>query len=235
MAAPIASFMPWVRIPTRRAVPDFGFSCPGPALVLGSGPNSRIPQNYGPGWTLVTANAAQIAAEALGLPAPDIALMHRGIFVGIDQADHYKRELLAGRGARHLVVPIWPGSTAPLAEGARGFRYGFETLTGLGKWQLAHLVWSLSGDYVATRRSWQKKISTGAFAIFMTRYLGASPIVLSGFSLSSSGHAYDKRNSFRHHADEDAVLIRMALRAGFPLFAADPGFAAETGIPMWEG
>lgn len=235
MAAPIASFMPWVRLRTRRALPDLGFSLSGPALVLGAGPGARKPHGYGADWTLVTANAAQVSAEALGLPEPDIAVMHRGVFVGIDPADDYKRELLSGRGARHLVVPIWPGPVERLAQGSARFSYRYETLDALDKWRLAHLVWRLCGVYVATSRGWQRRISTGIFAIFLARYLGAGPLVLSGFSLSASGHFYDSRGSFRHHVDEDARLIRLALDAGVPLFATEPDFASESGVPLWTG
>lgn len=235
MTAPLAALMPWVRLPTRLASAEIGFDLAGPTLVLGSAPTSRAPAGYHADWRLITVNASQIVGEDLGLPAPDVAVLRHGLLVGIDSQDHYKRKLLAGRRAKHLIVPIWPRPLTPLAEGGKRFNYSYETLTALSKWQLAHIIWRLCGAYVATSRGWQRRISTGAFAIFVARYLGASPIVLSGFSFSTSGHAYDDRNARRHHVDADAALIRLALRSGVPLFAADPDFARESGVPIWNG
>jgi hypothetical protein len=206
----------------------------GPALVMGSAPNFRLPVGHDPNWVLVSVNASQLLAETFGLPVPDIALIRGGILVGGSEQESYKRELLRGRQARHLFIPVWPGAEDRLKEGCRSFDYRYDTLQALTKWQLANILWRVSGRYNMSR-GWHKKISTGAFAIMLARFAGFAPVVASGFSLSQAGHGYDERNAFRYHADEDADLLRRVVRRREPIYAEDPDFAAESGLPLWRG
>ncbi|TPI12458.1 hypothetical protein FJW06_17000 [Mesorhizobium sp. B4-1-3] len=206
----------------------------GPALVMGSAPNFRLPEGYDADWALVTVNASQLLAETFGLPVPDVAVIRRGILVGGGEQDCYKRDLLKGRQAKHLIIPVWADVEDKLKVGCRSFNYQYDTLQALTKWQLANIVWRLSGKYHLSRR-WHRKISTGAFAILLARFAGFAPVVVSGFSLSQAGHGYDTRNAFRYHADEDAALLRLVVRRGEPIYAEDRDFAAETGLPWWAG
>jgi hypothetical protein len=206
----------------------------GPALVMGSAPNFRLPQGHDANWVLVTVNASQLLAERFGLPVPDIAVIRRGILVDASEQDFYKRDLLKGRQAKHLIIPVWPDHEDKLKAGCRSFDYRYDTLQALTKWQLATIVRTLSGKY-PVGRGWHRKISTGAFAIVLARFAGFSPIVVSGFSLSQGGHGYDSRNAFRYHADEDADLLRRMARRGEPIYAEDSAFAAESGLPLWRG
>ncbi|TPK61175.1 hypothetical protein FJ930_28015 [Mesorhizobium sp. B2-4-15] len=206
----------------------------GPALVMGSAPNFRLPEGHDADWTLVTVNASQLLAETFGLPVPDIAVIRRGIVVGEGEQDLYKRDLLKGRQAKHLIIPVWPNVEDKLKTGCSTFNYRYDTLQALTKWQLANIVWRLSGKYHVSHR-WHRKISTGAFAIMLARFAGFAPVVVSGFSLSQAGHGYDTRNAFRYHADEDADLLRLVVRRGEPIYAEDRDFAAETGLPLWQG
>ncbi|CAN7705178.1 hypothetical protein [Mesorhizobium sp. LjRoot246] len=206
----------------------------GPALVMGSAPNFRLPERHDAGWALVTINASQLLAETFGLSAPDIALIRRGILVGDSEQDLYKRDLLKGRQAKHLIVPVWPDVEDKLKAGCRTFNYRYDTLQALTKWQLANIVWRVSGKYHVSR-GWHRKISTGVFAITLARFAGFAPVVVSGFSLSQAGHGYDTRNAFRYHVDEDADLLRRMVRRGEPIYAEDRDFAAESGLPLWQG
>ncbi|MEI9403146.1 hypothetical protein [Mesorhizobium argentiipisi] len=206
----------------------------GPALVMGSAPNFRLPEGHDADWALVTVNASQLLAETFGLSVPDVALIRRGILVGAGEQDCYKRDLLKGRQAKHLIIPVWTDVEDKLKAGCRTFNYRYDTLQGLTKWQLANIVWRLSGKYHVSHR-WHRKISTGVFAIMLARFAGFAPVVVSGFSLSQAGHGYDTRNAFRYHADEDAALLRLVVRRGEPIYAEDRDFAAETGLPLWQG
>ncbi|UCI05688.1 hypothetical protein [Mesorhizobium sp. B1-1-8] len=206
----------------------------GPALVMGSAPNFRLPEGYDADWALVTVNASQLLAETFGLPVPDVALIRRGILVGEGEQDFYKRDLLKGRQAKHLIIPVWPDVEDKLKAGCRTFNYRYDTLQALTQWQLANIIWRLSGKYHVSRR-WHRKISTGVFAIMLARFAGFAPVVVSGFSLSQAGHGYDTRNAFRYHADEDAALLRLVVGRGEPIYAEDRDFAAETGLPLWQG
>lgn len=206
----------------------------GPALVMGSAPNFRLPEGHDAHWALGTVNASQLLAETFGLSVPDIALIRRGILVGVGEQDFYKRDLLKGRQAKHLIIQVWPDVEDKLKAGCRTFDYHYDTLQALTKWQLANIVWRLSGKYHVSPR-WHGKISTGAFAIMLARYAGFAPVVVSGFSLSQAGHGYDARNAFRYHANEDADLLRLVVKRGEPIYAEDRDFAAESGLPLWQG
>ncbi|PBC09160.1 hypothetical protein [Mesorhizobium sp. WSM3859] len=206
----------------------------GPALVMGSAPNFRLPEGHDAHWALVTVNASQLLAETFSLFVPDIAVIRRGILVGVGQQDFYKRDLLKGRQAKHLIIPVWPDAEDKLKAGCRTFNYHYDTLQALTKWQLANIVWRLSGKYHVFPR-WHGKISTGAFAIMLARYAGFAPVVVSGFSFSQAGHGYDARNAFRYHANEDADLLRLVIKRGEPIYAEDRDFAAESGLPLWQG
>ncbi|MBZ9943602.1 hypothetical protein LB533_21170 [Mesorhizobium sp. BR1-1-13] len=229
MKTPLSDLLPAFSKPILRLPRTTG-----PALVMGSAPNFRLPQGHDADWALVTVNASQLLAETVGLPVPDIAVIRRGIFVDASEQDFYKRDLLRGRQAKHLIIPVWPGVEDKLKAGCRTFDYRYETLQALTKWQLANVVWQLSGKYHMFR-GWHRKISTGAFAIILARFAGFAPVVVSGFSLSQAGHGYDTRNAFRYHADEDAALLRRVVRRGEPIYAEDKDFAAETGLPLWQG
>ncbi|AMY04201.1 hypothetical protein AB0V79_29555 [Mesorhizobium ciceri] len=229
MKPPLSDLLPVLSKPILR-LPRLT----GPALVMGSAPNFRLPYGHDAGWALVTVNASQILAETFGLAAPDMALMRRGILVGQGEQDFYKRDLLKGRQAKHLIVPIWPDVEDKLKAGCRTFDYRYETLQALTRWQLANIVWRLSGKFHVSR-GWHRNISTGAFAVMLARFAGFAPVVVSGFSLSQAGHGYDSRNAFRYHADEDADLLRRVARRGEPIYAEDRDFARESGLPLWQG
>ncbi|MCA0027696.1 MULTISPECIES: hypothetical protein [unclassified Mesorhizobium] len=229
MKTPLSDLLPIFQKPILRLP-----RATGPALVMGSAPNFRLPQGYDADWALVTVNASQLLAETVGLPVPDIAVIRRGIFVDASEQDFYKRDLLNGRQAKHLIIPVWPDVEDKLKAGCRTFNYRYETLQALTKWQLANVVWQLSGKYHMFR-GWHRKISTGAFAIILARFAGFAPVVVSGFSLSQAGHGYDTRNAFRYHANEDAALLRRVVRRGEPIYAEDKDFAAESGLPLWQG
>ncbi|MBZ9809379.1 MULTISPECIES: hypothetical protein [unclassified Mesorhizobium] len=229
MKTPLSDLLPAFSKPILRLP-----RATGPALVMGSAPNFRLPQGHDADWALVTVNASQLLAETVGLPVPDIAVIRRGIFVDASEQDFYKRDLLRGRQAKHLIIPVWPDVEDKLKAGCRTFDYRYETLQALTKWQLANVVWQLSGKYHMFR-GWHRKISTGAFAIILARFAGFAPVVVSGFSLSQAGHGYDTRNAFRYHADEDAALLRRVVRRGEPIYAEDKDFAAESGLPLWQG
>ena len=229
MKTPLSDLLPTFSKPILRLP-----SVTGPALVMGAAPNFRLPQGHDADWGLVTVNASQLLAETFGLPVPDIAVLRRGILVGQDEQDFYKRDLLKGRQAKHLIIPIWPDVEDKLIAGCRTFDYRYGTLQALTRWQLANIVWRLSGKYHVSR-GWHRKISTGAFAIMLARFAGFAPVVVSGFSLSQAGHGYDTRNAFRYHADEDADLLRRVVKRGEPIYAEDRDFAAESGLPLWQG
>ncbi|MBZ9953026.1 MULTISPECIES: hypothetical protein [unclassified Mesorhizobium] len=229
MKTPLSDLLPIFQKPILRLP-----RATGPALVMGSAPNFRLPQGYDADWALVTVNASQLLAETVGLPVPDIAVIRRGIFVDASEQDFYKRDLLNGRQAKHLIIPVWPDVEDKLKAGCRTFNYRYETLQALTKWQLANVVWQLSGKYHMFR-GWHRKISTGAFAIILARFAGFAPVVVSGFSLSQAGHGYDTRNAFRYHANEDAALLGRVVRRGEPIYAEDKDFAAESGLPLWQG
>lgn len=215
----------------RLAVPRIA----GPAFVLGSAPEPQLPRAYSPAWSLVTVNASQVVGEKMGLPPPALTLIRPGILVGNLDSDRYKRQLLAGKRTRVLVVPSHRQRGASLERGCDTFDYRFDSLVVLNDWQIAKIENRMCAIYLSALGGWENSCSTGVQAIMMACFLGANPVVVSGVSLSAAGHAYDDRNAPRYHVSGDARVLEAARARALPIFTTDQSFASETGLPVWSG
>jgi hypothetical protein len=77
-----------------------------------------------------------------------------------------------------------------------------------------------------------KPPSNGIFLALLALHLGASRILMSGFSLSRIGHAYNTLDLPRRHVDGDTLALRRIVQSGLPIFTNDERFARESGLPL---
>ena len=74
--------------------------------------------------------------------------------------------------------------------------------------------------------------SNGVFLALLALHLGANRILMSGFSLSKTGHAYNTLNLDRRHLDGDTAALRRIVALGLPVFTNDERFSRESGLPL---
>jgi hypothetical protein len=126
---------------------------------------------------------------------------------------------------------IGDGLQRPLSRlGLLRLGYGFERLFWLSEAERRETVGAVVGNDLAARA----KPSNGVFLAILALARGCPKVVMTGFSLSTAGHAYNKLNHPRNHTDADRELLRaITLRTELPVFANDRSFAEETGLPLF--
>jgi len=77
--------------------------------------------------------------------------------------------------------------------------------------------------------------SNGIFLALLALHLGARRILMSGFSLSRTGHAYNTLNLRRVHIEGDTLALRRIAGLGLPIFTNDERFSRESGLPLIFG
>jgi hypothetical protein len=104
-----------------------------------------------------------------------------------------------------------------------GYRY--ERLIFLSPEQRAAVIRDVLGEK-------DIKPSNGVFLAALALYLGSPRVVVSGFSFTTAGHAYNDLNLPRNHVNADATALTAAVTRGLPIFTNDPVFAKESGLPL---
>ena len=112
-------------------------------------------------------------------------------------------------------------------------KYQYKELTIINHWERSRIAYKVLGEYVAIG-SGEQKISTGIFAALIAFYLGANPVILSGFSFSANGHAYNTFKHKRNHISADKTALLLARKKGLPFYASDSKFSLESGLPEWK-
>lgn len=77
--------------------------------------------------------------------------------------------------------------------------------------------------------------SNGVLLALLCLHLGNSIVVMTGFSLSQSGHSYNDKGRVRNHANADREVLADALARGARIYTNDPAFASESGLPLYRG
>jgi hypothetical protein len=205
------------------------------AFALGSAPDSFPPPAASGAWSVITVNGSQAVLERLGLPpTPALTLMNRSVLKSSIVSGVAARDVLRGRTTGHLVVMSHKVSARHrliIALRLRWLRYGYRSLTVLHMDSRGRIFEALLGDaYDAATPP-----SNGIFLALLALHLGASRILMSGFSLSRSGHAYNRLNLQRRHVDADALALHRIASSKLPVFTNDERFARESGLPLIAG
>ena len=201
-------------------------------FALGSAPDSLPPPAGSGAWSVVTVNGSQVVLERLGLAAlPVLTLMNRSVLKSSIRTGIAARAVLRGLSTRHLVVVSHKvGRKHRLLTALRlaWLRYRYRSLTLLSIEQREQIMASMLGEAYDRNRP----PSNGVFLALLALHLGASRILMSGFSLSRAGHAYNTLNMRRGHVDGDTAALRRFVELDFPIFTNDERFSRESGLPL---
>ena len=204
-------------------------------FALGSAPESFPPPADSGSWTLCTVNGSQSVLERLGLaPTPAMTLMNRSVLKSSIASGVAARSVLRGRSTGDLVVVCHEVNLKQrllIALRLRWLGYRYRTLTVLHMRARSRIMAEMLGDaYDETRPP-----SNGVFLALLALRLGASRVLMSGFSLTKAGHAYNSLNLPRRHLDGDTLALRRMVESGLPVFTNDERFARESGLPLIAG
>lgn len=199
-------------------------------FVLGSGPGSSAPPASG--WATATVNGSQALLQGLGLPArPTLTLMHNTLIKSRLHSNIAARKVLRGLATGHLVMMDREPSfkhrcLARIRLWALGYRYDTLTLLDYGARQRI-IAQMLQQPYDSEQHP-----SNGIFLALLVLHLGAASVLMSGFSLSRGGHAYNTHNFPREHVNADLLALQRMAELGLPVFTNDPVFSVESGLPL---
>jgi len=201
-------------------------------FALGSAPESFAPPAGSGAWSIVTVNGSQAVLERLGLPAtPLMSLMNRSVLKSSIASGSAAREVLRGLSTDNLVVmshEVTHKQRMLIALRLGLLRYRYRSLTVLDMSQRSQIMAGLLGDAYDEH----DPPSNGIFLALLALHLGASRILMSGFSLSKAGHAYNNLNLRRRHLDGDAAALRRIVASRLPVFTNDECFSRESGLPL---
>lgn len=197
-----------------------------PAIVLGSGPNSRPPADARD-WALLTVNGSQALSAGWPVSDPDMTLFGTTV-LGMRKSNRAAQAVLRGRHTR-LLVMVRDGSN-PLVHSFNLWRIGYrhDRRVLLSTAQRADLFEAVLGKSLGS----VAKPSNGIFLVLIALHLGAPKVLMTGFSLSKAGHGYNASNHPRNHAGADADILAELVRREAPVFANDPDFARESGLRL---
>jgi hypothetical protein len=204
----------------------------GPALVVGSAPGSFKPAGVGPGWFVLSINGSQSVTEEFGFPVPDITVLRRQI---AEQGFHQDMvsKVLTGQRTRHLVLQS--PSEQDVLDWMPTINYTADKVTVIGPGIKTTLIADVTGLlFPRVGRSWT--MSNGLFATLLALKLGATRVVMSGFSFTEQGWKQGNPGlGSRDHIKADRLLCATFRSHGLPVFANEPAFAEESGLPLWQG
>ena len=204
----------------------------GPCLVLGSGPNPAIPAGFNKTWSLLTVNASQASIKDLNMQ-PAVTVISDQM-LGNSAANIAGKEALKNSKTSRLVLINRRYAVSHAKRILRTLNYCYEELSVISHWGRSRIAYEVLKEYVALG-SGEQKISTGIFASLLALYAGANQVVLSGFSFSIDGHAYNTLNHKRSHISSDKTALLLARNKGLPFYTPDKTFSAESGLPEWKG
>ncbi|MDB5587589.1 MAG: hypothetical protein JWP26_2559 [Devosia sp.] len=209
----------------------------GPAVVVGSAPNPHPPKGLNDNWFVISVNASQVTAEQFGLPRPDLSILRDNIFfrgnVFVPTEIHDALwAALRGRQTAHAVAIMGSsedkGATAQLAI----HDYRADSVTELDRHVRGAVIMEMTGlSHVGLSAG----ISNGIFAALLAVKLGANPVVMSGFSFTPGWHFAKDVAVPRGHVQPDRAVLKAMVDRGYPVFASDPDFAKNSGLPLWTG
>lgn len=204
-----------------------------PCLVLCSAPDPRVPRVLPPDLVLLCVNCAGYSAERLGLPRPDVTLLRTKKLVAEEKAQD--RKALRGLSTRHLILVQHQERVSKLELFERVMReidFTYETLCVISKSIRARRIASVTGVEFGQGSRDESKVSSGVAGACLALSLGATEVVMAGFSLDSDGLSYVEHAHKRYHLKPDAAAIEHMRTLGLPIRTSEPRAAELTGLPL---
>ena len=207
--------------PKTDVLPKVG----GRVFVLGSAPKSVRPA-AGVDWTYATVNGSQAVLKTWGLE-PDITLFGRTWKNG-SPANAETRRAVRGLATKQLLCIGWAHDVYRYRPMLRELDYRYDSLMMITPGRRVAML----GEIIGYDSKQFGKLSNGLILSLMCLHQGAAEVVMSGFSLTSDGHAYSDKGLKRQHVGTDAIALGEIGRRGLPIVTNDPAFAAESGLRL---
>lgn len=198
----------------------------GKVFVLGSGPGCRPPPGEAAAWKLASVNGSQVMAEPWGM-TPALTIFGN-TFVHVTPSNREARKVLQGRRTGQLLGIGERKKYFYFKRVLRELGYSAQSLSLLTPAFRDEITTSLIGRGAGDTG----KASNGIFLALLALHLGADEVLMSGFSLTRHGHAYNDKGLPRQHIDADRNVLAEIARQGLPIRTNDPEFAAESGLPL---
>jgi len=210
----------------RRPEPSLP-SLTGPALVVGSGPGARLPDGFSDLWTVATVNASQATASSLGCGNPDLTLFGKAV---LERRPVNREAQKVIRGLSTETV-IWQNRKWWLRIRLAVLGYSYARICLMSEEVRLKVISEAVGRHIGR----EGRPSNGVLLALLCLQLGNSIVVMTGFSLSQSGHSYNDKGRVRNHSNADREVLADALARGARIYTNDPVFASESGLPLYRG
>jgi hypothetical protein len=219
----------------RPAPPACSHVFKGPVVVVGSAPTIQKPEGWTPDFSVITINGSQSAIRAWGIDVPDVTFMMFNQVEGTTTNAVEVRRVLSGHRTKNLYVLLWRKEERQrLIDGLKAFRYGYDDLIIVDRYQRMALLDRVTGRKNTEVRT-EDKCSNGLNAVLFALYHGAPQVIITGINPNSQGHSYNQTGLARAHVQMDKTVIRQLLADGRPLYTSDPHVSRDLGIPLWTG
>ena len=189
-----------------------------PCLVLGSAPSPTWPAPSEK-RSLLCVNSSGWAANQRGLPEPELTFMRKRKLTKAKKA--HDRAAISNLTTKHLIL-VGGGYDPDMVTMScykrilEGLNYRYGTISAMDHELRAEIILEITGQEFGRGSKFDTKISNGLFSACLAFYLGATEVVLCGFSLED-GLSYVDRPHRRFHVkpNRDAILCMKTL--GLPL------------------
>ncbi|MHC1550985.1 membrane-anchored protein [Phyllobacterium sp. K27] len=208
------------------------FRFDGPVVVVGSAPVSNVPEGFDNRFFVISVNGSQVVAGTWGNQKPDATFMQFNQIEGQTTNALHVREVLRGKQTSLLYVVRWSKSLRSLQKGLAAFRYSYDELRVLNRYNRMALYETVTGN-LNLEIDDDMKFSNGITAVLYAITNGAGAVIVTGINPSSSGHVYNDANLKRLHANTDKQILESLIDRGYQLFTADADVAKECRIPLW--
>jgi hypothetical protein len=191
-----------------------------PWLVFGSAPNPRLPSVLPPGFVLACINNSGQTARTCGLPDPDLTI----------RAEHKSWDEVRGLSGRAVLwissrplfftkrkYPAWRQFSAGAIRRLKPERRDASIAAALG--------------YAIDRAN---RPSNGVFAIILALRHGAAEVIVSGLSLTASGHSYNELGEARKQIEADRRALQVLASKGLAVRTSEKELAMLTSLPFVE-
>ena len=204
-----------------------------PGLILGSAPDPHLPKIKLDKVNLICVNSSGWSARRLGLQIPDLTVLLRHKLLAQDTREDLKA-MKSLKTHKLLVVPhasLIKFSKIKDVLTQLDYQYN-EIINCKDK---VHVIKAITGENLGEGDPHVTKVSNGLFAVCLALFYGAPEVIMTGFSLTASGHNYyaerDKHRPRQHILPDKKAILAMRDR-GLKIKTSEPDLARETGIEL---